>query len=159
MAVNVEEFYKRYGPMVLRRCRFLLKNEEKALDAMQDVFVKILKKQDVLHDQAPSSLLYTTATNVCLNVLRSEKRKPSTSEEEVLLSLASIENVEEKVLASRTVEELFSGEQEKTRVIAVLHYVDRLTLEETAKQVGMSVSGIRKRLRSLRIKGLQYREE
>lgn len=145
--------------MVLRRCRFLLKNEEKALDAMQDVFVKILKKQDVLHDQAPSSLLYTTATNVCLNVLRSEKRKPSTSEEEVLLSLASIENVEEKVLASRTVEELFSGEQEKTRVIAVLHYVDRLTLEETAKQVGMSVSGIRKRLRSLRIKGLQYREE
>lgn len=159
MAVNVEAFYKKYGPMVLRRCRFLLKNEEKALDAMQDVFVKILKKQDVLHDQAPSSLLYTTATNVCLNVLRSEKRKPSTSEEEVLLSLASIENVEEKVLASRTVEELFSGEQEKTRVIAVLHYVDRLTLEETAKQVGMSVSGIRKRLRSLRIKGLQYREE
>jgi RNA polymerase sigma-70 factor (ECF subfamily) len=35
-------------------------------------------------------------------------------------------------------------------VIAVLHLVDGLSLEETARETGMSVSGVRKRLRQLR---------
>ena len=41
--VSMDDFdslYRTFGPMVLRRCRFLLKDEEKALDAMQDVFVR-----------------------------------------------------------------------------------------------------------------------
>lgn len=153
MPVNVEEFYKKYGPMVLRRCRFLLKDEEQALDALQDVFVQILRRKDLLDDTAPSSLLYTTATRVCLNLLRSRRRKPESPEEEFILFLASPENLEERAVAVRTLEEIFGTEEETTRVIAVLHYVDRLTLKETALRVGMSVSGIRKRLRKLRAKG------
>jgi RNA polymerase sigma-70 factor (ECF subfamily) len=31
---DFDNLYRQYGPMVLRRCRFILKNEEKALDAM-----------------------------------------------------------------------------------------------------------------------------
>ena len=54
----------------------LLSNEEKALDAMQDVFVKLIKKEKELMDNSACSLLYRIATNTCLNVLRSEKRKP-----------------------------------------------------------------------------------
>ena len=34
--------------------------------------------------------------------------------------------------------------------MAVLHYVDGMTLEEVARHVGLSVSGVRKRLRILR---------
>ena len=34
--------------------------------------------------------------------------------------------------------------------MAILHYVDGLTLEETAKMMKMSVSGVRKRLALLR---------
>ena len=64
MAVDVEQFYRKYGPMVLRRCRSLLRDEDAALDAMQDVFVQVLRKQEALHDTAPSSLLYRIATNV-----------------------------------------------------------------------------------------------
>ena len=51
MKINVEQFYSKYGPMVLRRCRALLRNEEQALDAMQEVFVRVLQKSDVLDDQ------------------------------------------------------------------------------------------------------------
>lgn len=57
MILNIEEWYKKYGPMVLRRCRFLLKNEEKALDAMQDVFVNLITNSDKINDAYPSSLL------------------------------------------------------------------------------------------------------
>jgi RNA polymerase sigma-70 factor (ECF subfamily) len=34
--------------------------------------------------------------------------------------------------------------------MAMLHYVDGMTLAEVADEVGMSVSGVRKRLRGLR---------
>ena len=34
--------------------------------------------------------------------------------------------------------------------MAVLHYVDGLTLEEVAIETGLSVSGVRKRLRRLK---------
>ncbi len=41
MAIDVEMFYTQYGPMVLRRCRYILKDEELPLDAMQDVFIQV----------------------------------------------------------------------------------------------------------------------
>jgi RNA polymerase sigma-70 factor (ECF subfamily) len=34
--------------------------------------------------------------------------------------------------------------------MAVLHYVDGLTLEQVAAETGLSVSGVRKRLKKLR---------
>ena len=45
---------------------------------------------------------------------------------------------------------LFGREPESSQLIAVLHLVDGLTLEEVAAQVGLSVSGVRYRLRALR---------
>jgi RNA polymerase sigma-70 factor, ECF subfamily len=57
MAIDVENLYRSHGAMVLRRCRRLLRNDGKALDAMHDVFVEILRRRDRLHDEKPGSLL------------------------------------------------------------------------------------------------------
>jgi RNA polymerase sigma-70 factor (ECF subfamily) len=67
LALDIEQFYRRYGPMVLRRCQRLLRDPDKAADAMHDVFVEMLRRQETLTGDAPSSLLLRTATNVCLN--------------------------------------------------------------------------------------------
>jgi len=158
MAINVEDFYRKYGPMVLRRCRSILKDEEASLDAMQDVFVKILKKEKDLNSESPSSLLYITATNVCLNILRSRDRKPEAADNSILDIIAGTDDPEERVVAKLFIERIFKNEKISTRTIAMLHYVDGFTLEETAEQVGMSVSGIRKRLRVLRKNGLELKE-
>jgi RNA polymerase sigma-70 factor (ECF subfamily) len=120
---------------------------------MHDVFVEILKRKDTLDASSPVGLLLTTATHVCLNRLRSERRKPEDGEDEMLFQIAALENDasnENRTLASRILDRLFTGQPESTRLIAVLHYVDRLTLEEVASEVGMSVSGVRKRLRNLK---------
>ncbi|HUX13364.1 MAG TPA: sigma-70 family RNA polymerase sigma factor [Spirochaetia bacterium] len=156
--VDVEALYRKYGPMVVRRCRQILHDEDKALDAAQDVFVRLIRHQDQLDQSAPSSLLYRIATNVCLNVLRSERRKPQTHDDEILQAIAGVDDPAETVINTHLLERLFHREHESTRVIAVLHYVDRLTLEETAAEVGLSVSGVRKRLRRLREKGLVLKE-
>jgi RNA polymerase sigma-70 factor (ECF subfamily) len=158
LAIDVEALYRKYGPMVLRRCRQMLQNEEKALDAMQDTFERLLRHRDRLTDAGPSSLLYRIATNVCLNVLRGERRRPQSSDEQLLLSIASLDDHQERSQARAALDRLFGGQRESTRTIAMLHYVDNLTLEETAAQVGLSVSGVRKRLRGLREKGLALEE-
>lgn len=158
MAVDVEEFYTKYGPMVLRRCRAILKDEEAALDAMQDTFVQVLKKQETLTDEAPSSMLYTFATNICLNSLRRKRQGPVAVDNEFLEQVPGGENPEEKVLTACFLDRLFSTAQESTRRIARLHYVEKRTLEDTAGRVEMSVSGVRRRLRVLRERSLVLRE-
>jgi RNA polymerase sigma-70 factor (ECF subfamily) len=159
VAINVEDYYQRYGPMVLRRCRKLLGDEEAAVDAMQDTFVQVLRYKDRLKDEAPSSLLYRMATNTCLNRIRSIKRKPEQSGDDVIARIASAGEPEARMTARSLIERLFSRERASTGTIAVLHLVDGMTLEEVAREVGMSVSGVRKRLRPLRSKLLELQGE
>ncbi len=150
MALDIEQLYVRYGGMVMRRCRQMLHDEEAAADAMQDVFVQALRYRDRLEQRAPSSLLYTMATNVCLNRLRSKRRHPEDPESELIQRIAEAGDAESKSLAARTLEKLFGKELASTRTIAALHLVDGMTLEEVAREVDMSVSGVRRRLRQLR---------
>ncbi|MEZ4315989.1 MAG: sigma-70 family RNA polymerase sigma factor [Myxococcota bacterium] len=150
MSVDVGRLYEQYGPMVYRRCKFLLRNEEKAMEATQDVFIQVLRRADRLEVSAPSSLLYRIATNVSLNRIRTARRHPEHSDDELLMRIAKAPEAEERTIAGALLEKLFGAEKETTATIAVLHLLDGLTLEEVAEEVGMSVSGVRKRLRTLR---------
>ncbi len=150
MALDIDGLYRKYGPMVIRRCRALLVDEDLALDAAQETFVNVIRHQHRLTDAAPSSMLYTIATNVCLNMLRASRRRPLRAEDDVLERIASAENLEGRALDRISLEDIFGRERASTRTIAVLHYLDGMTLEEVAAHVGMSVSGVRKRLRLLR---------
>lgn len=136
--------------MVLRRCRQLLRDEDKARDAMHDVFVELLRREQRLRDTAPSSLLFRTATNVCLNRIRSDRRHPETRDQDLVERIACADDLEGVTAVRRTLTRLFAPEAPSTRMIAVLHLADGMTLDEVASEVGMSVSGVRKRLRRLR---------
>lgn len=149
MAIDVENLYTRYGPMVLRRCRAMLGREEDAADAMQDVFVRLLVERTRLDPQACSSLVYRVATNVCLNRLRTRRRRPEDPQSELLMNVAVASAAEQTTAARTLLARLLGSEPESSGVIAVLHLHDGLTLEEVAAEVGMSVSGVRKRLRRL----------
>lgn len=153
--------------MVHRRCTALLRNVADADDATQEVFVRVLRRarDEGVVDDKPVSYLWTIATNVCLNRLRTKKRKPTDSYDDAssaaAISVEAIAGVDDGVSTSalrRALERLFGDEPETTRVMAVLHFVDGLTLEETAAEMGMSVSGVRKRLRVFQHK-IQQRPE
>ncbi len=151
MQIDVAEYYKKYGPMVLRRCRTLLKDEDSAMDAMQEVFVKLLQNEKRLKGTYPSSLLFRIATNICLNMIRSEKNRLRTNCDEILLNIASHDDTENRIAIKDILDRIFAKEQISTNEIAIMHYVDEMTLEEVAGIVGLSVSGVRKRLRNLKL--------
>ena len=146
----VDALVQRYGPMVLRRCRQLLRSEEEAVDACQDVFVRVIERRDGLDGRHPSSLLYTIATNLCLNRIRDCGRHATPTEDAVLERIAESRSPESGSNARLILGHLFRRHPASSRTIAVLHYLDGWTLEEVAAEVGLSVSGVRKRLRQLR---------
>ena len=136
--------------MVIRRCRSMLKDEELAFDASQEVFMKIWQSRERIKNDSISSLLLRIATNTCLNKLRTIKRLREKIDEDILASIADPENIERGIIARLKLERIFSREHTSTRMMAVMHYHDGMTLEQVAKEVGLSVSGVRKRLRNLR---------
>lgn len=150
--IDIENCYRRYGPMVFRRCQRLLGDSRKAEDAMQDVFVQLLIGQDRLRAQALSSLLYLIATRICLNMIRSEKRHPENPESDLLHRIALSLDAEQNSMARLLIGKLFQKEPISTQVMATLHLLDGLTLEEVARETGLSISGVRKRLRKIKHK-------
>ena len=147
---DVEALTRRYGPMVLRRCRQLLRNEDEAVDACQDVFVRLLERRGRIDASHPSSLLYIMATNTCLNRIRDRRRHAVPTEDDELERIATADARAGGSDARLLLDRLFRRQPASSRTMAVLHYLDGLTLEEVAAEVGFSVSGVRKRLRSLR---------
>ena len=95
------------------------------------------------------------ATNICLNIIRSQRRHPENPDDEMLARIAGMEDEERGITTRLRLDRIFAKESISTRTMAVLHYVDGLTLEEVASEFGMSVSGVRKRLRALRTRAIE----
>ena len=151
MSIDVAAWYEKYGPMVIRRCRKILGNGEDALDAVHDVFINLLKGETRLHGQYPSSLLYTMATNVCLNRLRKKKRESlmDFSGEGEALFFSADEGFDQ-VDAELILEWIMKDESEMNRAICFMYHADGMTLGEIGEAVGLSVSGVRKRLEAFK---------
>lgn len=148
--VEIERVYARYGTLVLRRCRALLRDDALAEDALQDVFLRLLKRQAPLESRGLASLLYQMATQVSLNRLRTLRRRPEDQGELVLAAIAQAPSPEAALGVRTLLGRVFRQESPSTQVMAVMHYCDGLTLAEVAEATGLSVSGVRKRLRQLR---------
>src|SRR5262245_7283991 len=104
--------------MVYRRCLRLLGDEDEAMDAWQDVFVRVLERRiDARH---PSSFLYRVATNLCLNRIRDRRRRAESPGDVVLERIASAEDGERTTGARLLLDRLFGRQPESSRTIAVL---------------------------------------
>jgi len=155
MTIDVAAWYEKYGPMVIRRCRKILGNGDDAMDAVHDVFVNLLQSKPKLHGTFPSSLLYTMATNICLNRIRKNKREvifDFSGENENMFSSGdtSYDGGFNQVDAEIMTDAVLKDESESNRVIYYMYFADGMTLKEIGEAVGLSISGVRKRLEAFK---------
>lgn len=149
--LDVEGLYREYAPMVLRRCRALLGDEEDAAEAMQQTFVRLIEYSHRLDDRAPSSLLWTMATRICLNQIRASKSRPQPgAERELVYRIAELPVAERQASVRGMLRRLFGQHDERAREVAFMYHVDGMTHAQVAEAVGLSVSGVRWKLRQLR---------
>jgi len=76
---RIAELYRTWGPAIYRRCLRLLRDQEAARDATQEVFRKALSSPEKLADPDTAlPFIYRVATNHCLNERRNAGRHGET---------------------------------------------------------------------------------
>jgi RNA polymerase sigma-70 factor, ECF subfamily len=149
---EIAELYTRYGATVLSRCRYLLRDEEAARDAMQEVFVKVMRAIDTFRSESsPLTWILRITTNHCLNVIAADRakwrerfRRYTEHGEEARLSLVA------EPERAKMVRDLLERLDPETQQVAVHYWVDEMTQEEIAEALKRSLPTIRKRLEKFR---------
>lgn len=149
--MDITALYRRYGGMVLGRCRVLLGDEAEAQDACQDVFLRLHRYRDGFRGEAqPTTYLFKVTTTTCLNRLRSRRRRREDIVEHVPDrggdGVSPLRAAEVRQLVDR----LLADADEGAMACAVYHFVDGMTHAEVGELLGLSAAAVRKRLAKLR---------
>jgi RNA polymerase sigma-70 factor (ECF subfamily) len=155
----IEDSYTKYGPMVLRRCRSILHDEDAALDAMQDVFIRLISRQDTVKDQFLSSYLYRIATNICLNMIRDNHAVSVSPDNAVITMMAGRDDSVDRFITRDFIDYVFKNEKRSTREMAYMYYVENRTRDEVSAHTGLSSSAVGKRMRVLKNRVQHFNDE
>lgn len=154
---EVARLYREHGYLVLRRCMAYLGDVSRAQDALQEVFVRALCSADGLRgDASAPTWLCRIADHLCVDLLRREPRSPfvahtaadrvdATRDAELASALLADDGD-----ALRTARMLMSALDGQSQRMAVLCFVDELTQDEIAVELGLSRRTVAKRIEALR---------
>jgi RNA polymerase sigma-70 factor (ECF subfamily) len=136
--------FERYGATVYRRCLALLRQEELARDAVQEVFLRVVAQLGGFRgESSPLTWIYSIATLYCLQQLRNQRR----SERKLHDLLATADppptaSLEDKVALAA----LLEGADREVQQIVVLRLIDGMTGDEVAELTGLSRKTVTRRL-------------
>jgi RNA polymerase sigma-70 factor (ECF subfamily) len=140
--------YRKYGPVVYRRCLRLLRDRAAAQDATQEVFVKLLGHLEALDGRATLlPWIYRVATNHCLNVhrarsVRAEGSGEGTGEAD---PEAPDDWSPDALIDAALVRSVLSRFDARTQAVAVGIFVDGMEQAELAAVLGMSTRSVSRR--------------
>ncbi|MBR5794283.1 MAG: RNA polymerase sigma factor [Anaerotignum sp.] len=136
---KIEYLLQQYGNSLFRFCLFTLKNETDAEDVIQETFIRYLQKApafaDAKHEKA---WLFKVASNLCLDLLRYQKRHRQEELDAAQYMATAIENTE--------ILEALLELPEKFRLALILYYVEGYRIHEIAEIIQKSPSAVKMRL-------------
>ncbi len=162
-----EQLLDRYEEKIFRLAHRFVRNDAEAQEILQDTFLTIWRKLDTFKgDSQFSSWLYRVAANAALMRLRSQRRHPEVSTEELpvdfLDSYGQLPAAGEN-WARRPDDELQSAElrehiqtavdalPEIYRTVFLIRDVEGLSTEETAEALQISIPTVKTRLHRARL--------
>lgn len=159
-----EDLVRLYGGRLLAVARRFLRNEEDARDAVQDAFLSAFRSLDRFEGQAKvSTWLHRIVVNAALMKLRTRRRKPETSIEDLLPSFLEDGHMADPAQPWRQPEEeaelaelrtlmmdLIHDLPEGYRNVLLLRDIEGLDTEETAKLMELSAGAVKTRLHRAR---------
>jgi RNA polymerase sigma-70 factor (ECF subfamily) len=152
---EMARLYVDYGYVLFRRCLTYLGDETAAQDAVQEVFVRALGATNSFRGESSArTWLCRIADNLCLDILRHRRRYHARPESEsdnpagqtsFACEMSTGDDREALLGAHRLLDALKPDE----RRLAVLYYIDELTQDEIAAELGLSRRTVGKRVRAL----------
>ena len=157
---RLEGWMNAWGTGVLRLCRMSLGDAHLAEDAVQETFLRAwraLPKTALANEAHEKAWIFRIAVNVCRDMKRSAWwRHVDTRVSPEDLPPPAAEPDEE----SRELFALVAGLPERLRQPILLRYLSGLTLEETAKALGISRPTLSKRLKeACRLLAVEWKGE
>jgi RNA polymerase sigma-70 factor, ECF subfamily len=145
---------KRYQDRINNLCRYMLENRQDAEDAAQDTFLKAYRN---LNAYRPSASFYTWLYRVAVNTCLDHKRKISLrslwflsdNEDRADSFPSNIPSPEAAYSNKQSMQSLRSALNKlskKLRVVIVLKELDRLSYEEIAEILEVSVGTVKSRI-------------
>ena len=140
-----------YQIMVYSLTFRLLGNEDDAKDTVQETFIKVwMHLSDFRSDKKFSTWVYTIATNLCLDKLKSTKYKhPTNDYNEAIIQMASTENVEQHLLNAELGEIILALAHEltpKQKIVFTLRCLEELEIDEIVQITGLTADKIKSNL-------------
>jgi RNA polymerase sigma-70 factor (ECF subfamily) len=153
---DIQTLYVRYGYFLFRRCLTYLADEASAQDAVQEVFVRVLKSAGDFRGHAdPKTWLCRISDHHCIDLLRRRRTRgqPTGERAEERDGDAGQDRLvhnddPESMLTARR---LMAALDPAARRMAMLYFVDELTQDELAAELGLSRKTIGKHLKKLGI--------
>ena len=160
-----ETLVREQSPRMLAVARRFVRNEEDALDALQDAFLSVHKSIGRFDGKAKlSTWLHRIVVNACLMKLRTKRRKPETSIEDLLpgylddghldprpqpwqqTAVEFLQAKESRQLVRRSIDQL----PDDYRNVLLLRDIEGLDTAETARLLDVTDSAVKTRLHRAR---------
>jgi RNA polymerase sigma-70 factor (ECF subfamily) len=150
-AAVVEELHRRFAGVLYDKCVRVLGDRTEAEDAVQETFVSAFRALGRFEDTGRGHLpwLYRIATNVCIKLIRTRRRKgaePLGEHDPPAATADPAAALDTRALLDRLAHEV----DDRTLEILVAHYVDGVDQGQIAEQYGISRRAVVKRLTALR---------
>lgn len=160
-----EEMVRAHGPRMLNVARRFLPQDADAHDALQDAFLSAFRSLDRFQEQSKlSTWLHRIIVNASLMKLRTRRRRPETSIEDLLPHFGNDDRFAQPVapwaitydtaVESREIRQFVRSRiddlPDSYRAILLLRDIEGLSTEETAKMLEITTGAVKTRLHRAR---------
>lgn len=147
------KLYDRYSDKVYGRCLQFFQDKEKAKDATQEIFIKVLYQLHTIKEEDYfSTWLYTVTYRYCVDKFREEKKHFFAEEEKAVnVYYEEQEEVFEDIYSDILEEGLQKLDKEE-RTIIMMKYVDEMSVKQISEVLGLGSSAVKMRLKRSRDK-------
>jgi RNA polymerase sigma factor (sigma-70 family) len=151
---EVAALYEKYGFLLLRRCRTILRDERLAEDTLHEAFVKIMRNGAAVRDaDEPLRWLYRVVDRTAFDAIRKRRRSiEDTKDDEVGESAHPSIDIEVRDAVLQLLSELNDEEKE----IAMFLFVDGMSQGEIAEEVGVSRVTVNKKVQAIRARADEW---
>ena len=143
--------YDRYITKVYSKCISLLKNEVKAQDAAQEIFIKIFTNLSKFNKKSKfSTWVYSITYNFCIDIIRKQKKTNKLFSDEENEGKEIIEEIDDKVLLEMELERLkvildLLNIDDKS--VLIMKYKEGLSIREISQVFGKTESAIKMKIK------------
>ena len=154
--MSTEAFTELYLPLrgaLYRVAFFILESEDDAMDAVQDLYLKLLSSPDALETvRNPKAYCITLMRNICLDRVRKASRRPET---EVMEAVSDEPPADERMSDRQRIKDIcqkLSSLPERERTVLRMKVFEDLSYDEIQKRTGIGYLSLRVLLSNARRK-------